>query len=154
MSVTGAMERIYAVHLKQNDATYSGEWEFFASGTPLAVTDIVAGHDGALYFATGGRGNQSNIYRITHKMQTPLVVPPEISGMARQRQKISALNGDPKIIDYHSLASSLRSSDRTLRYATREPLLNTSHSNSGRRTFSWRIKKQHFSKERAPAGPS
>ncbi len=114
--------RIYAVHLKQNDATYSGEWEFFASGTPLAVTDIVVGHDGALYFATGGRGNQSNIYRITHKMQTPLVVPPEISEMGRQRQKISALNGDPKIIDYHSLASSLRSSDRTLRYAARTAL--------------------------------
>ena len=114
--------RIYAVHLKQNDATYSGEWEFFASGTPLAVTDIVVGHDGALYFATGGRGNQSNIYRITHKMQTPLVVPPEISGIARQRQEISALNGDPKIIDYHSLAPSLRSSDRTLRYAARTAL--------------------------------
>lgn len=114
--------RIYAVHLKQNDATYSGTWEFFASGTPLAVTDIVVGHDGALYFATGGRGNQSNIYRITHKVQTPFVVPPEISGLAHQRQRLSTLNRSPAIIDYRSLAPSLRSSDRTIRYAARTAL--------------------------------
>ncbi len=116
--------RIYAVHLKQNEATYSGEWEFFANGTPLAVTDIVVGHDGALYFATGGRGNQSNIYRISYQERIPLVVKSSLSQSAKQRQHLSALNRRDEAADYDLLSPSLRSNDRTIRYAARIALEN------------------------------
>ncbi len=114
--------RIYAVHFKQDGATYRGDWEFFATGTPLPVTDIVVGHDGALYFATGGRGNQSRIYRISHKQPSnpvSLTVPSEATQL---RQNISALNQNTSPIDYSVLEPYLRSEDRTLRYAARVAL--------------------------------
>ncbi|MEC9095122.1 MAG: hypothetical protein VX776_00735, partial [Planctomycetota bacterium] len=114
--------RIYAIHLKQDGATYSGEWEFFASGTPLAVTDIVVGHDGALYFATGGRGNQSNIYRISYQERTPLVTRPSISNSVKQRRNLSALSHQNQTITYDSLSPLLGSSDRTIRYSARTVL--------------------------------
>jgi putative heme-binding domain-containing protein len=55
---------IYAVHLQPNGASYSGEKEEFVSGMPLPLTDGVIGPDGALYFLTGGRKLDSDLYRV------------------------------------------------------------------------------------------
>ncbi len=55
---------IYAIHLTPSGASYTGEKEEFISGAPLAVTDTVIGADGAFYFAVGGRGSQSALYRV------------------------------------------------------------------------------------------
>jgi putative heme-binding domain-containing protein len=57
---------IYAVHLEPNGASYSGTKEEFVSRTPLPLTDAVVGHDGALYFTTGGRNTQSDLWRVTY----------------------------------------------------------------------------------------
>src|SRR5262249_36916727 len=64
---------IYAVHLERQGATYEGKAERFCSGTPMNVTDIGVGPDGALYFTMGGRGSQGGVYRIVY---SPKVGPP------------------------------------------------------------------------------
>jgi putative heme-binding domain-containing protein len=59
--------KLYALHLKPVGASYNGELEEFLSGTPLALTDIVVNpHDGAMYFAVGGRNTQSGLYRVVY----------------------------------------------------------------------------------------
>lgn len=55
---------IYAINLKPKGATYEGTREEFISGTPLALTDGAIGPDGALYFLTGGRRLESDLYRV------------------------------------------------------------------------------------------
>ncbi|MCZ2340822.1 MAG: hypothetical protein LC104_03380, partial [Bacteroidales bacterium] len=59
--------KLYAVHLKPDGTTYTGEAEEFIAGSPLPLTDIVVNpKDGALYFAIGGRKTQSGLYRVTY----------------------------------------------------------------------------------------
>ena len=55
---------IYAIHLKPNGSSYEGEREEFLSGIPLPLTDGVIGPDGAMYFMTGGRRLDSDLYRV------------------------------------------------------------------------------------------
>ncbi|MFM8287869.1 MAG: c-type cytochrome [Planctomycetaceae bacterium] len=56
--------RIYAVHLLPQGAGYVATVEKLVEGSPLNVTDLAFGPDGALYFLTGGRGTQSGLYRV------------------------------------------------------------------------------------------
>src|SRR5205807_4671003 len=59
--------KLFAVHLTPHLSTYKGDIEEFVTGTPLALTDIVINpHDGAMYFAVGGRKTQSALYRVTY----------------------------------------------------------------------------------------
>jgi putative heme-binding domain-containing protein len=57
---------MYAVHLEPEGASYRGVKEEFVSRTPLPLTDVVIGDDGAMYFTTGGRGTQSELFRVTY----------------------------------------------------------------------------------------
>ena len=57
---------IYAVHLTADGASYTGTKEQFLARTPLPLTDTAIGPDGALYFTTGGRNTQSELYRVTY----------------------------------------------------------------------------------------
>lgn len=57
---------IYALHLEPDGATYKAVKEEFLSRTPLALTDIAVGPDGAMYFTIGGRGTQSDLFRVTY----------------------------------------------------------------------------------------
>lgn len=57
---------IYFVDLKEQGATYAGTAEEFLTGTPLPLTDAIAGKDGHLYFATGGRRLESHLYRLRY----------------------------------------------------------------------------------------
>ncbi len=57
---------IYAVHLQADGASYTGSREEFLSRSPLPLTDAGVGADGALYFLTGGRSVQSELYRVTY----------------------------------------------------------------------------------------
>src|SRR5690606_42147826 len=58
---------VYAVQLEPDGATYRAKAEEFLSGTPLPLTDGTIGPDGALYFLTGGRRLESDLYRVYHK---------------------------------------------------------------------------------------
>lgn len=57
---------IYALHLEPQGSTYKATKEEFVSRTPLPLTDLAVGPDGALYFAIGGRGTQSELFRVTY----------------------------------------------------------------------------------------
>lgn len=57
---------IHALHLKPDGSTYKAEREEFLSRTPLPLTDAAVGPDGALYFTIGGRGTQSELFRVTY----------------------------------------------------------------------------------------
>lgn len=57
---------MYAIHTEPNMSTYKGTKEEFLSRSPLPLTDVAAGPDGALYFSAGGRGTQSELFRITY----------------------------------------------------------------------------------------
>ena len=58
---------MYALHLEPNGATYKATKEEFVSRTPLPLTDVVINPvDGAMYFTVGGRGTQSELYRVTY----------------------------------------------------------------------------------------
>ena len=59
--------KLFAAHLEPDGATYTGTFEEFVTGTPLPLTDAVINpHDGAMYFAIGGRRVQSGLYRVTY----------------------------------------------------------------------------------------
>jgi len=58
---------IYAVHLEPEGASYKATAEEFISGAPLPLTDGIIGPDGALYFLTGGRRLDSDLYRVTYE---------------------------------------------------------------------------------------
>ncbi len=114
---------IWAVHLKPKGATYEGDVEEFVSGTPLPVTDAVIGQDGAMYFAIGGRGAQSGLYRVTYtgkELTDPPPATPDAGTAARaQRRKLEAFHGrrDPKAVE--GAWPFLGDADRFLRYAAR-----------------------------------
>lgn len=58
---------MYAIHLQPQGAGYKAEREEFLSAKPLPLTDLVVNpHDGALYFAIGGRRTQSAVYRVSY----------------------------------------------------------------------------------------
>ncbi|MEM6318352.1 MAG: c-type cytochrome [Bacteroidota bacterium] len=58
---------IYYVDLESAGSTYKGSKREFLSGTPLPLTDMIAGADGQLYFATGGRRLSSHLYRLSYQ---------------------------------------------------------------------------------------
>lgn len=57
---------MYAVHMEPQGSSYKGVKEEFVSRSPLPLTDCAAGPDGALYFSIGGRGTQSELFRVTY----------------------------------------------------------------------------------------
>ncbi len=59
--------KLYALHLEPKGSSYTGKFEEFVSASPLPLTDVVINpHDGAMYFAIGGRKVQSGLYRVTY----------------------------------------------------------------------------------------
>ncbi len=115
---------IYAVHLQPQGSSYTGTAERFIAGQPLPVTDIVVGHDGALYFTIGGRKTQSGLYRVTYAgKESTAPAKPESNRDAEQarelRRQLEAFHGhaDPKAIDF--AWPYLSSPDRFLRWAAR-----------------------------------
>ncbi len=55
---------IYAIWPEASGSSYTARGEEFVSGSPLPLTDGVVGPDGALYFLTGGRRLESDLYRV------------------------------------------------------------------------------------------
>jgi putative heme-binding domain-containing protein len=117
---------IYAVHLTPEGSTYKGEREDFVTGQPLQVTDAIIGEDGALYFAAGGRGTQSSLYRVTYVGDEAVAAGDysDSTGTAdrARRQKLEALHGESQASNLQPMEpvlGSLGDSDRFVRYAAR-----------------------------------
>jgi putative heme-binding domain-containing protein len=62
---------VHTLHLKPKGSTYTAEREEFLSGVPLPLTDGIIGPDGALYFLTGGRRLESDLYRVSYSGNIP-----------------------------------------------------------------------------------
>lgn len=113
---------IYHVALKARGSTYTGVVEEFLSGVPLPVTDGVIGHDGALYFATGGRRLNSFLFRVYYEGVTEREseTAAERSPQQLLRHSLEALHHETANQEALNTAwSSLNHSDRFVRYAAR-----------------------------------
>ena len=119
---------MYAIHLEPSGSTYAGTKEEFVSRTPLPLTDVTVGRDGALYFAVGGRGGQSELYRVvyTGSESTAAVDARSPAGTAERtlRRDLEALHrrsDDPAAAIARALPQ-LANPDRFIRSAARVAL--------------------------------
>ncbi len=117
--------KIYALHMREQGASYGADLEVFAEGKPLPLTDIVVGpKDGSLYFTVGSRKGSSALYRIayTGKEAVTTAVPagdPEAKALRALRHK---LEDNYHATDSASLAlalDNLAHKDRFIRFAAR-----------------------------------
>ena len=119
---------IYAVHLNPEGASYTGAEEEFLSRSPLPLTDGAVGPDGALYFVTGGRGTQSELYRVTYVgAESTAPVDPHDARFAdlralRQKLEATPAPGDKPDEVVTMLIPLLAHTDRHIRYAARVAL--------------------------------
>ena len=118
---------IYSIELTPNGASYRGAKSDFVTGSPLPVTDAVVGADGALYFAAGGRGTQSDLYRVTYvgSESTEQVAAPESRGAESRalRHRLEAFHGNANG-DLNLIMANMGHEDRFIRYAARVALEN------------------------------
>lgn len=115
---------IYAVNLKPDGSSYTGEFEPFVSASPMPVTDLIVDpNTGALYFTIGGRGVQSAMYRVRYTGAedcSPAVFPdtPEAKQARETRRKLEAMHRGEGF-NLELAAQNVGSSDRALRTAAR-----------------------------------
>jgi putative heme-binding domain-containing protein len=119
---------MYAIHLDPDGSTYKGVKEEFVARTPLPLTDMTIGRDGAIYFAVGGRGGQSELYRVTYAGPDPRTpVDPRQPAHAEARklrhdlEAFHARAADPGAAVSLALPQ-LSNPDRFIRYAARVAL--------------------------------
>ena len=112
---------IYAVFLEPSGATYSATAEEFISGYPLPLTDGAIGPDGAMYFMTGGRRLQSDVYRIYYdgnvEQKSTAAQIPEAHQIRRKLEEFHS--GGPKAGAVDFLWPYLKHEDRFIQYAAR-----------------------------------
>ncbi|SDE32367.1 putative heme-binding domain-containing protein [Pricia antarctica] len=116
---------IYAIELKPEGATYSGIKEEFVSGIPLPLTDGVIGPDGAMYFMTGGRRLESDLYRVYYKDEEgkeaalASTSAPEQTEENALRKKLETYHMGPIEGAVDFAWPNLKHTDRFVRYAAR-----------------------------------
>ena len=116
---------MYAIHLTPSGSTYTAEKEEFVGRNALPLTDMTIGKDGAIYFAVGGRGGQSELYRITYTgtESTDPVDAKDATGATERniRRQLEAFHAPQKnpaaAIDL--ALKHLGHTDRFIRYAAR-----------------------------------
>jgi putative heme-binding domain-containing protein len=120
---------MYAIHIEPNGSTYKATKEEFLSRTPLPLTDVcINPADGAMYFTIGGRGAQSELFRVTYVGTEPTekveAKTADNRGLRELRKKIEEchkLVADPeKAVEF--LAHQLEHHDPFIRYAARVAL--------------------------------
>ena len=114
---------LYFADLKPKGSSYSAERKEFLSGTPLPLTDMIAGTDGHLYFASGGRRIDSHLFRLryvgTDSKEPEVKVDDNAKKLRELRKKLEKFHSvqSPEAI---SLAwENLDHEDRFIRYASR-----------------------------------
>lgn len=116
---------VYAIQLVPKGASYEAKAEEFLSGSPLPLTDGVIGPDGALYFLTGGRRLESDLYRVYYgdstkeapaAETTQSVELTEENKLRRELEKFHT-GAQQGAVDF--AWPNLRHEDRFVRYAAR-----------------------------------
>lgn len=119
---------IYAVHLEPDGSSYKAEAEEFLSGAPLPLTDGVIGPDGALYFLTGGRRLESDLYRVYYdgkegnesEAQNVSTTADADDAEARElRKRLEEFHSGPEKGAVDFAWPYLKHEDRFIRYAAR-----------------------------------
>ncbi len=113
---------IYSIHLKPKGASYEAEREEFISGSPLPLTDGMFGPDGAMYFLTGGRRLESDLYRITYtgtESVTPVAKAPVITKEHQLRTQLEQYHQGANPAAIAAAWPNLNHPDRFVRYAAR-----------------------------------
>ncbi len=119
---------MYAIHTTADGATYKATKEEFLSRTPLPLTDVVINPvDGAMYFTIGGRGAQSELYRVTYvgtdstaKAETVTVATAERKLLKQIEEYHSPATDTAKAVEF--LLPLLAHKDRFVRYSARVAL--------------------------------
>ncbi|SOE19506.1 putative heme-binding domain-containing protein [Spirosomataceae bacterium TFI 002] len=112
---------MHALHLKPNGASYTATREEFLSGLPLPLTDGAIGPDGALYFLTGGRRIESDLYRVYYigSEDTESSERTEITPENELRRKLEAYHNDNGQAGIPLALRMLDHPDRHVSYAAR-----------------------------------
>ena len=113
---------IYAVHLQPQGASYSATAEEFISGSPLPLTNGQIGPDGAMYFLTGGRRLESDLYRVYYtgsEPTAPVTAAPPLTAEHQIRTKLEQYHGEPMAGAVDAAWPYLNHPDRFVRYAAR-----------------------------------
>ncbi|GAB4041327.1 c-type cytochrome [Spirosoma jeollabukense] len=111
---------IYSIHMKPKGATYEGEREEFISGTPLPLTDGVIGPDGAMYFMTGGRRLESDMYRVYYTGNEATTAPaPVFTAEHKLRTSLEKFHEGANPAAIAAAWPNLNHPDRFVRYAAR-----------------------------------
>ena len=114
---------IYAIHHAPEGSSYRGVKEEFVTGVPLNVTDGVIGKDGNMYFAVGGRGTQSALYRVSYKGKASKKLRfPDTAAhqkLRAKRRELESFHGQAVAGSVDKVWSSLGHEDRFIRYAAR-----------------------------------
>ncbi len=118
--------KVYAVHLEEDGASYTGVKEDFISGAPLPVTDaLIHPADGAMYFAIGGRAVQSGLYRLTYagdESTEPVNATSLPNPLRDLRHEIEKYHGVQDAAAVDAVWPHLSHSDRFIRFAARVAL--------------------------------
>ncbi len=120
---------IYSIDLIPEGSSYRGVKSDFVTGSPLPVTDAIIGQDGALYFAVGGRGTQSALYRVSYvgnESTAPVASASNNTDLATSRaralrHRLEAFHGKSNG-DLDLILANIGNEDRFLRYAARVAL--------------------------------
>ena len=114
---------MYAVHLQPRGASYVGIREEFVARAPLPLTDVAIGDDGAMYFTIGGRGAQSELFRVTYtgKASTAPARPAadKFAPLRRLRRSLEDFHGQQDPAAVQAALNHLGHADRHIRYAAR-----------------------------------
>lgn len=112
---------MHGIHLKPSGSTYTAEHEEFLSGIPLPLTDGAVGPDGAVYFLTGGRRLESDLYRVYYagSESTAAVAVAPINKENELRRSLEKFHGEPDVSAIATAWPYLKHPDRFIRYAAR-----------------------------------
>jgi putative heme-binding domain-containing protein len=112
---------MHAIHLKAAGSSYTANREEFLSGIPLPLTDGAIGPDGALYFLTGGRRLESDLYRVYYNgpENTQSSVNTELTEVNKLRRKLESLHHSNLEGAVETAWPYLNNPDRHIAYAAR-----------------------------------
>lgn len=117
--------KLYALHMREQGASYSADLEVFAEGKPLPLTDVIVNpKDGALYFGVGSRKANSALYRISYAGSEGVaeIIPPGNPEAQKLRALRHQLEDSYHATDPDSLNLALQNlshADRFIRFAAR-----------------------------------
>jgi len=116
---------MHAVFLEPDGATFKARRDVFLTGKPLPLTDVVISpRDGAMYFAIGGRGAKSAIYRVRSTQPAGAArADTSVSDDVKRRRALEAAHhAECSDAELDAAWAALDDSDRFIRFAARTVL--------------------------------